>query len=291
VPDEDLSLHGKERRMKPLAFSILTTLVAGSAILAQGTGAPPAKDPPPPATVSTMSDKNKQYLDAYLTAWEKRMLKVDGLETKCILTEVEDGQKVVYTGEASLLKPNYAKLFLKPMSDVTNIKKWRHFVADGQYLWEYDYGKKVARVEQLPKEGVGDNLLMAFLFMTKAADLKKRFDLTIDVDNPEKHTDHYLFISIAPKNKEDMQDFKKAELVLWKNNKDDKFADRWMLPARLWFQQPNGNQIIWEFQNQSTEKKLTAKDFKAPGFPDKDWKPEWRKPPAPTVTRSTAPAK
>ncbi|HEX3147051.1 MAG TPA: TIGR03009 domain-containing protein [Gemmataceae bacterium] len=274
--------------MKPLAATIIATILMGAAALAQST--PPSKDPPAPATVSTMSDKNKQYLDAYLAAWEKRMLKIDGLETKCVLTEVEDGQKVVRVGEAALLKPNYCKLFLRDQANPNNTKKIRHFVADGKYLWQYDYGKKVVLVEELPKDGIGDNMLMAFLFMTKAADLKKRFDLTIDVDNPERHTDHYLFISILPKSKEDMQDFKKAELVLWKNNKDEKFADRWMLPARLWFQQPNGNQIIWEFQNQSTEKHLAAKDFQAPALPDRDWKREWSRPPAPIV-RTSAPPK
>ena len=37
--------------------------------------------------------------------------------------------------------------------------------------------------------------------------------------------------------------------------------------------------------------KLLKADFKAPGFPDKEWKSEWVKPPAPTVTRTSAPAK
>lgn len=88
-----------------------------------------------------------------------------------------------------------------------------------------------------------------------------------------------------------MQDFEKAELVLWKNNKDPKFADRWMLPARLWFQNANKDQMLWEFKNLTTQGRLKPADFVAPGLPDKEWKPEWRRPPVPTVSRSTAPSK
>ena len=87
-----------------------------------------------------------------------------------------------------------------------------------------------------------------------------------------------------------MQEFEKAELVLWKSQ-NPKWADVWMLPARLWFQHPNGNQIVWEFQQMTTKKQFAKDHFKAPGFPDKDWKSEWIKPPTPTVSRTVAPAK
>jgi TIGR03009 family protein len=262
--------------MKPLALTLAAGLVAGSVGLAQA----PAKDSPPAAQAPDMSEKNKQYLDAYLDAWEKRMAKVDGLETKIVFTEVDEtGKKTVRTGDSAILKPNYAKMFLKLADDPTNAKKWMHFVADGEFLRQYDYAQKKAMTEQLPREGMGDNSMMSFLFMTRAADLKRRYSMSIDVDDPKRHTDHYLFIDIRPRTKDDMVEFKKAELVLWKNNKDEKFADRWMLPARLWFQKPNGEQIIWEFQNLSTKTRLLPRDFKAPGFPDKEWKPEWIRPP------------
>ena len=114
------------------------------------------------------------------------------------------------------------------------------------------------------------------------------FDANIDVDDPEKHNDHYLHIQIRPKTKDDMLEFNKAELVLWKNNKDPKFADQWMLPARLWFQNPNKDQIMWEFKNLTTKTKLLPADFKAPGFPDKEWKSEWRRPAGPDRSAGAA---
>ncbi len=278
--------------MRPLALTLLTIVFAGTSVRAQEPKALPRTDPPTPA----MNEKNQKYLDAYLKVWEDRMGKIEGLETKIVLTEIDAGPpmtKTVYTGEASLVKPNFAKMLLKDSANPSNTKKWRHFVADGEHLWEYDYGKKIARVLQLPKEGIGDNPMMAFLFGMKAAEIKKRFDVSVDVENPVKHNDFYLHIGILPKLKNDLQDFKKAELVLWKNNKDPKFADQWMLPARLWFQHPNGNQVSWEFKNIATEKKFKKTDFEAPGFPDKVWTSEWVKPPTPTptVSRTVSPSK
>jgi len=271
--------------------SLALTLAAGffaTAAFAQA----PAKDPPPAAPAAAMSEKNQKYLDAYLDAWEKRMAKLDGIETKVVYTETDEtGRKTVRTGDASLLKPNYARMLLKLADDPTNAKKWMHFSADGEFLRQYDYAQKLALTEKLPKEGVGDNSMMSFLFMTKAENLKKRYDMAIDVDDPARTNDFYLRIEIRPKTKDDTLEFKKAELVLWKNNTDEKFADRWMLPARLWFQKPNGEQIMWEFKELTTQKKLLPRDFVAPGFPDKDWKPQWMRPPVPTVSRSTAPGK
>jgi TIGR03009 family protein len=273
--------------MKPLALTLVAGFFAAAAF-AQA----PAKDPPPAAPAGEKSTKNQEWLDAYLKAWEKRMDKIEGIETKVVYTETDEtGHKTVRTGDASLLKPNYARMLLKLRDEPTNAKKWMHFSADGKYLRQYDYAQKLALTEELPKEGVGDNSMMSFLFMTKAANLKKRYELAIDVDDPKRVTDSYLFIDIRPRTKDDAIEFKKAELVLWKNNADEKFADRWMLPARLWFQKPNGEQIMWEFQGLTTQKRLLPRDFEAPGFPDKDWKPQWMRPPVPTVSRSTAPGK
>ena len=105
--------------MKPLAMTLLAALLAGPALLAQGPA--PDKTPPPAATPTAMSDKNKQYLDAYLDAWEKRMQKIEGLETKVVLTEASGQDKAVRTGEAAILKPNYARIILKDQANPANV--------------------------------------------------------------------------------------------------------------------------------------------------------------------------
>jgi len=271
--------------MKPLALT-LAGLLIGPAAFAQGEPkAQPASLPAAPA----MSEKNQKALDHFLQRWEDRMAKIEGLETKIVLTEIDEaGTKTVRTGDASLLKPNYSKLLLKRADDPTNDKRWMHFVADGKYLRQYDYSQKKVLTDPLPKEGVGDNAMMSLLFMTKAADLKKRYDMTIDVDDPKQYTENFLYIDIRPKTRDDMIEFKKARVVLWKNNTNEKYFDRWMLPAQLWFQKPNGDQIIWEFQDLTTKKRLVPRDFEAPPPPNKEWNAEWMHPP---VTRTPAPGK
>jgi TIGR03009 family protein len=269
--------------MKPLAAAVLAVLF-GSAAFAQAPAVPTAKETPPPSISAAMSEKNKQYLEKYLEAWEKRMAKIDHIETKAVYTVVDqDGKKHVSTGDAAILKPNYAKMLLKPVDDPTNTREWMHFVADGKFFRHYDYGQKIIRTEKLSREGVTNVPMMSFLFMTTAADLKKRYEMAIDVDDPKRTTEHYLYIEIRPKTRDDMLEFKKAELVLWKNNKDPKFADQWMLPARLWFQKPNGEQIVWQFQDMTTTKKLLSGDFEAPSPPDKSWKADWLRPPTPQI--------
>jgi TIGR03009 family protein len=275
--------------MRSLGLTFAALLVAASTILAQAPGTPTVKDASPPGP-KPMSEKNQKYLDAYLKVWEERMASINGLETKVIYSETEDGQKTVFTGDAALMKPNFARLMLKEAANPTNAKKWRHHVADGQYLWEFNYSSKVARVLQLPKEGVGDNTMITILSGMKAADVKKRFDVTVDVDDSTKFNENYIHFTIYPKTKEDQQEFKKAELVLWKNDKDPKYVDFLLLPARLWFQSPNGNQVTWEFKNMTIKKSFPKDEFKAPGFPDKEWRSEWVRPPV-TVSRTSAPPK
>lgn len=273
--------------MRRGCFLLFVLSVLGVSAIAQTPGTPTSKgtEPVRPA----MSEKSQKYLDAYLKHWEDRMAKVPSLETKVILTEIEGTEKTVYTGEASIMKPNFAKLFLREQTKPDNVKQWRHYAADGKYLWDFNYSKKIGRVKELPKDGV-DNTFFNFLFGMKAADLKRRYDLTINVEDPEQYNENYMFITIYPKSKEDQQEFAKAQLVLWVNTKDEKFAQNWMLPARLWFQYPNKNQVVWEFRQMNAKKELLPADFKAPAFPDKEWKPEWMELPKPTV-RSVPPKK
>jgi TIGR03009 family protein len=279
--------------MRTLGLTLLAVFAAATPLLAQGSGTPGKDVPPLPSTL--MSEKSKKYLDFYLAQWEERVSKIETLYTQIVFTQksVGDGkvQTTVLTGDASIMKPNYARLLLKDREDPGNTRRWMHWVANGTHLWEYSYSSKIARVEELPKDGLKKHVAMSFLMGMKAEDIKKRFDVSIDADNPEKYTDFYLNLLILPKNKEDMQDFKKAELVFWKNTKDEKYRDVWMLPARIWFQEPNGNSTIWEFQNMTTKKKFLKDDFKEPGFPDKEWRSEWSRPPVPTVSRSVPPTK
>lgn len=289
--------------MRPFGLTLAVLVAAGPAVFAQAPAGSPVKsaggsEPVLPAA-PVLSEKNQKALDYFLKKWEDRMAGITTLEAKCAMTEIsiEDGkqEKRVSTGEASLMKPNYAKLFLKDPENPGNQKRIKHIVADGEILWDFTYWKKVATVQKLPANGVGDNTLMSFLFGMKAAQLKERYHLAVDVEDPKRYNKNYLHISVLPKTRADLQEFKKAELVLWVSAEEDR-KDVLMLPARIWFQDTNNNQVMWDFANLTTQKKLTAKSFAPPPFPDKQWTSEWAKPPAPAPdvirpTSGTAPAK
>lgn len=237
-----------------------------------------------------MTEKSQRFLDAYLKHWEDRMSKIQSLETKIVLTEVDGTDKKVLTGEATIMKPNYAKLFLRDQAKPDVVKDWRHYVSDGKYLWDFNYSKKIGRVKEMPKNGM-DHMFFNFLFGMKAEEIKKRYDVSINIEDPQQYTEHYMFVTIYPKTKEDMQEFAKAQLVLWVNTKDPKFVDNWMLPARLWFQNTNKSQVTWELRGINAKKELIPADFKAPPFPDKEWKSEWMEAPKPSTVRTVPPAK
>lgn len=244
-----------------------------------------------PATEAPkLSERNQKYLDQYLAYWDAKMSKVESLKTGISLTEKSGGKAQAFTGDASLLKPNYAKMKLVDVTAPKETRHWRHFVADGDYLWEYRYTQKTIGVEKLEKGGV-DNTLMNFLLGMTAAQMKERYHLSIDVDDPKKRTDHYLMIDILPKRVEDQREFKKAQLVLW-ISQEPKYAERIMLPARVWFQQENGDEKAWVFENMAPGVKLSKADFTAPSKPDDTWKVEWSTTPkSAPVSRATAPKK
>ncbi|HVK07396.1 MAG TPA: TIGR03009 domain-containing protein [Gemmataceae bacterium] len=281
--------------MRPLGLTLTALVLAGPALLAQSPPSPAVKpavgggEPVLPAA-PVLSERNQKVLDHFLAAWEKRMKGVASLDAKCAKTEVfvdDRGQEErrVTTGEAQLMKPNYARLFLKDPEDPGNTKRASFMVSDGKYFWDYQYAFKVVKVQELEKDGFGDSTLMSFLFGTSAAQLKQRYHLAVDEADPKRYNKNYVHIMVLPKTKADLQEFKKAELVLWKNTEDDKYADLWMLPARVWFQKVNGEQAVWQFENMTTKKNLTAKHFEAPQLPDKTWRREWMTLPKPDVVR------
>ena len=209
-------------------------------------------------------------VNSYLAKWEEHMAKVTGVTSKCVLIEDDGTEKKKFVGDIAVLKPNYLRLVLKSDDDPKNEKKWRVILVDGTDVWELDYRAKIARVRALPADGLKHPAL-AVLLGGKAADLQKRYELSIDPERALRDS-NYLAISIRPKTKEDQQDMVKAELVLWQNEKDEKFKNHWMLPARLWFQQPNQEQITWLFLD-PTPADLIKADFVVPKLPA-DWKTE-----------------
>jgi TIGR03009 family protein len=251
-------------------FALLIAWCVAASALAQAPGKSTSNVEP---ARPEMTANAKQTLDAYLKLWDARMSKIQGLETKIKLTEVdEDKRSTVYSGEAAFLKPNCAKLDIKNEAKPDEAKQRRHYLVDGKFFWDYSHHRSVITRNPIPKEGLSNIPVMQFLLGAKADDIKKRYDLFIDPDDKTKLTEHYIFITIYPKLKSDQQDFAKAELVLW-ISKDEKFASKKMLPARLWFMKENKEHQMWEFPGIGENTDLKEASFKA-FLPTKDWKVE-----------------
>lgn len=207
-----------------------------------------------------------KILDETLSAWEQRMSKLEGLSAMVKVTEVEDGEKAVFTGDVSFMRPNYAKLFLKPQADPDNKRKWRNLISDGTDFWELNHHTKTAVANPLLKGAqVGP---VSLVTGTKANEVRDRYELSVDSDDPKQFNEYYVHLTIKPKSKADMQEIKKAELVLWRSQ-NPKFVDNYMLPARLWFQRTNGSQVTWEFTDLEV-KKFAKEDFALPKL-SADW--------------------
>jgi TIGR03009 family protein len=211
-------------------------------------------------------NKADKILDETLTAWEKRMSKLEGLSATCKVTELEDGEKAVFTGEVSFMRPHYAKLFLKPQADPDNKRKWRNLISDGTDFWELNHHTKTAVANPLLKGAHSGPV--SLVTGTNTNEVRDRYELSVATDDPKQFNDFYVHLTIKPKTKADMQDFKKAELVLWRSQ-NPKFAANYMLPARLWFQRPNSSQVTWEFTDLE-EKKFAKEDFALPKL-SADW--------------------
>ncbi|OAI40680.1 hypothetical protein AYO40_04520 [Planctomycetaceae bacterium SCGC AG-212-D15] len=227
------------------------------AVLLFGGAALRAQQPPAPAA-----------LDTYLNQWEQKMKAVESLVGPCARTEKDKafGSTKVYEGTARFLKPNMAILELRNKEKPELFEK---YVCTGTYLYEYSQMNKVIRIHELPqKNGVADDNFLSFLFGMKAADAKQRYDLKLS-----KEDAYYIYVDIVPKQALDKADFSRAQMVLTKGT---------YLPRRLWFEQPNGNEVTWDLPKTEQNTPLDRKIFIAPETPT-----GWTKESVPRATEAT----
>jgi TIGR03009 family protein len=252
--------------MSKHGFAIVSLLAITAALLAQPPmGGSPALPAPGSggegrATLRPALDPNDR-LDGLLMKWEQAMTGVESIYVKnCVRTDKDKkaGSKV-YEGEARYLKPNLAALRMI-RQDNSNI--YELYVCTGPYLYEYRPEFKKLSIHELdqPKAGTFNNNFLQFLFGMTAADAKSRYDLKlakdVSADNP-----HYIYLDIQPRFSDDKREFTRAQMVLFASS---------MLPRRLWFEHPNGNEVLWDLPNFDTSIKLKAADFRPPETP-KGW--------------------
>jgi TIGR03009 family protein len=229
---------------------------------------PPAAPVPPPAAGL---DPARNPLDAFLLRWEDAMKQVTTLSAQCSRVEENKTQLVTktYVGTAKYLRPSSGLLEMYQRDKSENFEK---IVVSGGILYQYLPQLKQIQAHHLPPPRAGqvaeDNFL-SFLFGMKAAEAKRRYELTL-----QKEDQYYVYIGVTPRFDADKADFKQARLVL---NRDS------FMPRQLWFEQPNRDTVTWDFPKVEIGIRLNPADFSKPPVPQGwrmvDVKPQDQRPP------------
>lgn len=236
--------------MRTLGLTCTAFLLCTMPLAAQG----PAPSPQP----------GPEQLDQLLKAWEQRMTGIDALATKCNRTDVHPLTKkqTTYIGDAAFMKPNMARIDLTHQDEVgkkdSEKMNFERMFCNGQYIYEYSPKDKLIIIHDVPKnDPTADNMILAFLRGMKADDLKKRFSVTLS-----KQTEWYAYLYIQPKTDADKQDFTAAQLTIWvKNPNQQGQPSLTMMPARLWYRQPNGKEVTYLFSDMQPNGKVDKESF------------------------------
>jgi TIGR03009 family protein len=264
VIEADLVSAGgtEEIPMRAASWTMMAVLVAGSVVLAQG---PQKLEPLPEKKAPAAGDEK---LNGLLQDWENKMKSVDRFMVKCKRIDIDGlkGKSVSLAGEARYLKPNFALLDLTGEKTPDPKDQIRELtVSTGQKIYEFKAHEKLVRIHDMPKNGMAEEAtFLNFLLGVKSDEVRKRYDLTLKKANDGEG---YIYISIVPKLPADRQEFVEAELVLYSRwiaeiKPADPARAPWaMLPARIWFKAPNGDQSTWTFEDYDLKANLQAEDF------------------------------
>jgi TIGR03009 family protein len=233
--------------MRSFWLALLGLALAGPSLLAQQ---------PPPAAPAAASK-----LDEALLKWERAMGNVTSLAAQCSRTTIDKTYQSTdtYDGVAKYLRVgnhNLASLEMYKRGKRDVFEKW---ICSGTVVYEYAPQTKEIRVHDLPKPPPGqvaDDNFMSFLFGMKAAEARRRYQLTWV--QPPPNDRWYYYIDVRPIQNADKQDFSRARLVL---------NAATFLPRQLWFEQPNGNEVTWDFPQMQTGAQVNARDFGQPAVP------------------------
>jgi TIGR03009 family protein len=258
--------------MRLYGLVVTALLLAALPAAAQTRPAAPAKPAASPAASAAAS----ATLDRYLLRWEQEMRKVQTLAAQLTLAEKDKVMETTkrYTGVAQYMKQgtgpsalNLAVLELKLEARPDVVKK---FICTGTYLYAFEPSAKEVRAYPLSTSragGVADDNFLSFLFGMSRDEVKRRYLLKLF-----KEDRYYVYVDVEPRFSQDRAEFQRARLVL---NKDT------FLPRQLWFEQPSGNEVLWDIPTIRSGVRLERRTFDAPTTP-----PGWKLVP---VSR-TAPA-
>jgi len=262
--------------MQTFGLSLTSLLLAGSALLAQPPAVPGGSPPTLPgapgaaptqpgvpqaqpiAPAPAQLDRTNP-LDNLLIQWEQAMRQIRFLTATCTRKDTDKvaGQVKVWEGSAAYLSPNLVRLYL---ADQANKATFEYYLLSQNTLYEYRSQESTVLIRQLPQAPQGqvaDRKELSLLFGMRALEAKRRYDFQF-----VKQDDHYYYLIVQPRWQEDKEEFKQARLVLYRPN---------FLPRQLWFETPNGSEVLWELPVLDLNTPVKPDDFQKPATP-KGWK-------------------
>jgi TIGR03009 family protein len=136
-------------------------------------------------------------------------------------------------------------------------------VSSGSFIYQFIPSEKEIVAHEVKAGQTPNDSLLGFLLGMKKNAVKQRFDLKLD------HTDkNYIYVMVYPRFDADKVDFKRAQIVLFKEGKNAFF------PCRLWFESPNSTETTWDVSDikaNDPASPIDRREFDAP-TPPKDWK-------------------
>jgi TIGR03009 family protein len=241
--------------MRTTALTLAGLLVAGTA-LAQAPAGGPAPAP--------------SRLDMLLSQWEQAMQRADAVIFTVNRTENNKVTGFVdnYEGQARFLRTKAGDLASIHLINTARKDSWEKIVVTDTAIHMANSAEKTLRTITFPPRTAGaaggpaDNNAVGLMMGMKAADAKRRYDLRL-----AKEDEHYIYVEVLPRDTADKEDFALAQLTL---------SAKTMMPRRLFFRRPNGNETTLDLPRTwigAKETGIDPKEFVAPIVP-KDWKVE-----------------
>ncbi|MDB5311823.1 MAG: hypothetical protein JWO38_6025 [Gemmataceae bacterium] len=229
--------------MRPVGMTLAAVLLVALAAQAQ----PPAVAPPGPAVPGAppAAPPADPKLEGHLTGWEQKMSGVVNFHTKFELTRTEAIFKkdLKYDGSVLCMKPNLARLRIVNTTDKND---YEAYICNGKAIYQYEGSKKTITEFKLnaaqPAAG-SDNLMLDFLSGMKAADAKRRFQISLFKEDP-----NYVYLDIKPILPKDQQEFQQVRFALYGPGVKSPAIP--YLPAQMWLLKPNGDTELWKFGDQ-----------------------------------------
>jgi TIGR03009 family protein len=192
-------------------------------------------------------------LDAVLRGWEKATGALQSFYAEARRTTIDKalGAKDVYTGHA-MFTPADGKVGTRArlqLAKTDNANVYEKFILLWPDLYAYAPANSVVRVHPMLKNRNGpmQHSLLSFLLGMDAKEAQAKYKMHLDSGDKNYH-----LIRIEPKSADAKAEFTTARIAIRRTDH---------LLGQIWYRQPNGTDITWDFSNPQVNLKLDARHF------------------------------